>query len=167
LKAERLDLGQRWKGLDPKLLPVDATDISILSMLVENSRKTFSEMALALSITEATVRRRVRALIDKGLILGFTARINFSAIENTVKAFIHLSVAPDRLREVVSKVHGHPRVAAVHRVTGQRNLLLVALFVSIAELQDFVDNFLRQDGVSDTEVQIVMGSHKEAFWGGP
>lgn len=167
MKTERLDLGQRWKGLDPKLLPVDATDISILSMLVENSRKSYSEMALALNITEATVRRRVRALVDKGLIIGFTTRINFGAIENTVKAFIHLQVAPDRLREAISKLQGHPRVAAVHRVTGQRNLLLVAIFVSIAELQDFVDNFLRLEGVSDTEVQIVMGSHKDEFWGGP
>jgi Lrp/AsnC family leucine-responsive transcriptional regulator len=166
LKTGRMDLQQRWKGLDPKLMPVDATDISILSMLVDNSRMTYSDMAVALSITEATVRRRVRALVDKGLIIGFTTRINFGAIENTVKAFIHLSVAPDRLREVISKVHGHPRVAAVHRVTGQRNLLLVALFISIAELQDFVDNFLRIEGVSDTEVQIVMGSHKEDLWGG-
>jgi Lrp/AsnC family leucine-responsive transcriptional regulator len=167
LKTERLDLQQRWKGLDPGLLPVDATDIRILSMLVENSRRTYSEMAQALGITEATVRRRVRTLVQKGLILGFTTRINFGAVENTVKAFIHLAVAPDRLREVISKLQGHPRVAAVHRVTGQRNLLLVALFVSIAELQDFVDDFLRLEGVSDTEVQIVMGSHKEAFWGGP
>jgi len=135
-------------------------------MLVENSRKTFSEMALALNITEATVRRRVRVLVDKGLIISFTTRINFGAIESTVKAFIHLSVAPDRLSDVISRLFGHPRVAAVHRVTGQRNLLLVALFVSIAELQDFVDNFLRMEGVSDTEVQIVMGSHKDEFWGG-
>lgn len=167
MKGGRLDLDQRWKGLDPKLLPVDPTDISILSMLVNNSRETYSDMASALNITEATVRRRVHALVEKGLIIGFTTRINFGAIENTVKAFIHLSAAPDRLREVISKLAGHPRVSAVHRVTGQRNLLLVALFVSITELQDFVDNFLRLEGVSDTEVQIVMGSHKDEHWGGP
>jgi DNA-binding Lrp family transcriptional regulator len=166
-RAGRLDLEQRWKGLDQGLLPVDPTDIRILSMLIENSRQTYSEMAGALGITEATVRRRVKSLVDKGLIIGFTARINFGAIENTVKAFIHLTVAPERLREAVSRLQGHPRVAAIHRVTGQHNLLLVALFVSIAELQDFVDDFLRLDGVSDTEVQIVMGSHKEASWGGP
>jgi Lrp/AsnC family leucine-responsive transcriptional regulator len=166
-RAGKLDLEQRWKTLDKGLLPVDSTDIRILSMLVENSRHTYSEMADALGITEATVRRRVKALVDRGLIIGFTTRINFGAIENTVKAFIHIAVAPERLREVVSRLQRHPRVAAIHRVTGQRNLLLVALFVSIAELQDFVDDFLRTEGVSDTEVQIVMGSHKEEHWGGP
>jgi Lrp/AsnC family transcriptional regulator for asnA, asnC and gidA len=166
LKKEHLDLAERWKGLDPELLPVDATDIAILNMLIRNSRETYSDIAGALGITEATVRRRVRALVDKGLIIGFTTRINFGAVENTVKAFVHLQVAPDRLNDVISGIRAHPRVAAVHRVTGQRNLLLVALFVSIAELQDFVDNFLRMDGISDTEVQIVMVSHKEENWGG-
>ena len=167
MKGERLDLKQRWKGLDLKLLPVDDTDISILSMLLNNSRETYSDMATALQITEATVRRRVKVLVDKGLIIGFTTRIDFGAIENTVKAFIHLQAAPDRLGEVISRLQGHQRVVALHRVTGQRNLLMVALFISISELQDFVDNFLRLEGVSDTEVQIVMGSHKDEFWGGP
>ncbi len=165
MRTGKLDLEERWKGLDPKLLPVDGTDIKILAMLVDNSRKTYSEMADSLGITEATVRRRVKTLVDKGLILGFTARVNFGAIENTVRAFIHLSTAPEHLRDVISKLRGHPRVAAIHRVTGKHNLLLVALFVSINELQDFVDSFLRMEGVSDTEVQIVMGSHKEEHWG--
>lgn len=167
MKGATPDLRQRWKGLDPDLLPVDDTDMGILSLLVENSRETFSDMAAKLKTTEATVRRRVRALMDRGLILGFTTRINFAAIENTVRAFIHLSVAPGRLRDVVNQLRAHQRVLEVNRVTGQRNILLIARFVSIAELQAFVDDFLRIDGVTDTEVQIVMGTHKEAPWGGP
>ncbi|MBM4248237.1 MAG: Lrp/AsnC family transcriptional regulator [Euryarchaeota archaeon] len=166
MKEKAQDLRQRWKGLDPDLLPVDDTDMGILSMLVANSRETYSDMASALHITEATVRRRVRALTDRGLILGFTTRINFAAIENTVRAFIHLSVAPGRLKSVVEHLRAHQRILEVNRVSGQRNILVIARFVSIAELQDFVDDFLRIDGVTDTEVQIVMGSHKEAPWGG-
>jgi len=166
LPKDALDLAERWKGLDPELLPVDATDIRILSILVGNSRRTYSDIAGELGITEATVRRRVKSLLDKGLIIAFTTRINFGAVENTVRAFVHLQVAPDRLQAVISRLREHRRVAAVHRVTGQRNVLIVALFVSLAELQDFVDNFLRMDGISDSEVQIVMGSHKEEHWGG-
>lgn len=166
MKKAELDLAERWKDLDPELLPIDRTDIAILSILVGNSRETYIRIAERLNITEATVRRRIRSLISKGLIVAFTTRINFSAVENTVRAFVHLQVSSDRLNEVLGKLRDHPRVASVHRVTGPHNLLLVALFVSTNELQDFVDNFLRMDGITDTEIQIVMSSHKEELWGG-
>lgn len=166
MKSAELDLEERWKDLDPKLLPLDRTDIAILSILVRNSRETYIRMAEQLNVTEATVRRRIHALVSKGLILAFTTRINFSAVENTVRAFVHLQVSSERLNEVIAKLRHHKRVAAVHRVTGPHNLLLVALFVSASELQDFVDNFLRMDGISGTEIQIVMSSHKEEPWGG-
>jgi len=165
-KEAKLDLAERWRDLDPKLLPLDRTDIAILSILVGNSRETYIRIAEQLGITEATVRRRVRALMEKGLILGFTTRVNFSAVESTVRAFVHLQVRPDRMDVVLDGLRRHPRVAAVHRVTGPHNLLLVGLFVSAVELQDFVDDFLRMEGISDTEVQIVMRSHKEELWGG-
>ncbi|MGQ9581979.1 MAG: Lrp/AsnC family transcriptional regulator [Thermoplasmatota archaeon] len=166
MRAAELDLAERWKSLDKRLLPVDRTDIQILSMLVRNSRERNCRIASQLHITEATVRRRVRALREKGLILAFTTIINFAAVESTVKAFIHVQAAAERLREVVARLKQHPRVVALHRVTGHHNLLLVALFVSTTELQDFVDNFLRMEGISDTEVQIVVRSHKEQHWGG-
>ena len=166
MRAVELDLAERWRGLDRRLLPVDRRDIQILSILVRNARETNSRIAAQLHVTEATVRRRVRALKERGLILAFTTLINFSAVENTVKSFIHLQVSSERLREVIQRLGQHPRVTAIHRVTGQHNLLLVALFVSTSELQDFVDNFLRMEGVTDTVVQIVMSSHKEQHWGG-
>lgn len=166
LRGVELDLAERWRALDRRLLPVDKRDIQILSILVRNARETNSRIAAQLHVTEATVRRRVKALKEKGLILAFTTVINFSAVENTVKSFIHLQVSSDRLREVVQKLRQHPRVTAIHRVTGPHNILLVALFVSTSELQDFVDNFLRMEGVRDTVVQIVMSSHKEQHWGG-
>ena len=166
MKTTELDLAERWKNIDPKLLPLDRMDMAILSILVKNSRETYIKIAGQLGITEATVRRRIRALISKGLILSFTTCINFPAIENTVRAFVHLQVSSERLNDVIARLHHHPRVAAVHRVTGPHNLLLGALFVSTGELQDFVDNFLRMDGISGTEIQIVMNSHKQELWGG-
>ena len=166
MKTTELDLAERWKDIDPKLLPLDRKDMAILSILIKNSRESYIKIAEQLGITEATVRRRIGALVDKGLILAFTTRINFQAIENTVKAFVHLQVSSERLKEVIAKLYHHPRVAAVHRVTGPHNILLAALFVSTGELQDFVDNFLRMDGISGTENQIVMSSHKEELSGG-
>jgi DNA-binding Lrp family transcriptional regulator len=161
-----LDISERWKGIDPRRLPLDRTDMAILSILLRNSRESCNRIARQAGVTESTVRRRMRSLVSKGLIQSFTTKINLPAVEGSLKAFVHLSVTPGRLQEVVARMLRHPRVTGIHRVTGPHNLLLSAVFVSTAELQDFTDNFLRIDGITGSEIQIVMGTHKQDDWGG-
>ncbi len=143
------EIFERWKGLDLKLLPIDRTDIRILCELRENARMSNSEIAKKLGVTEATVRRRIKNLI-----------------ENTVKAYIHLKTVTDKLDKVVDHVVNHNRVVAVYRVTGEYDLLVVALFVGMTELQEFIDTFLKIDGVKETDTQIVMSAHKGVPWTG-
>jgi len=160
------EIFERWKGLDLKLLPIDKTDIRILCELMDNARMSNSEIAKNLGVTEATVRRRIKNLIEKGIIMRFSIHIDYRLIENTVKAYIHLKTVTDQLDKVVDHVVNHNRVVAVYRVTGEYDLLVVALFVGMSELQEFIDNFLKIDGVKETDTQIVMSAHKGVPWTG-
>jgi Lrp/AsnC family leucine-responsive transcriptional regulator len=160
------DIYERWKGLDLKLLPIDQTDIKILCELLENARMSNSEIANRLSITEATVRRRIKNLVEKGIIMKFSIHINYKLIENTVKAYIQVKAATDKLDVIVKKILDHNRVVACYRVTGEYDLLVVTLFVGMGELQEFIDTFLKMDGVKETQTQIVMSALKGVPWTG-
>lgn len=160
------DIFERWKGLDLKLLPIDTMDIRILSELLDQARISNSEIAQRLNITEATIRRRIKNLVEKGIIMKFSIHINYRLIENTVKAYIQVKAATDCLDEVVAKIVDHNRVIAVYRVTGEYDLLLVTLFVGMAELQEFIDKYLKIDGVKETQTQIVMSALKGVPWTG-
>jgi DNA-binding Lrp family transcriptional regulator len=160
------DIYERWKGLDLKLLPIDQTDIKILCELLENARMSNSEIANRLNITEATVRRRIKNLVEKGIIMKFSIHINYKLIENTVKAYIQVKAATDKLDIIVKKILDHNRVVACYRVTGEYDLLVVTLFVGMGELQEFIDTFLKMDGVKETQTQIVMSALKGVPWTG-
>lgn len=160
------DIFERWKGLDLKLLPIDTKDIRILCELLDNARMSNSEIAQKLSITEATVRRRIRSLVEKGIIMKFSIHINYKLIENTVKAYIQVKVATEKLDEVASRIVDHNRVIAVYRVTGEYDLLVVTLFVGMTELQEFIDSYLKIEGVRETQTQIVMSALKGVPWTG-
>jgi DNA-binding Lrp family transcriptional regulator len=160
------DIYERWKGLDLKLLPIDQTDIKILCELLENARMSNSEIANRLNITEATVRRRIKNLVEKGIIMKFSIHINYKLIENTVKAYIQVKAATDKLDVIVKKILDHNRVVACYRVTGEYDLLVVTLFVGMGELQEFIDTFLKMDGVKETQTQIVMSALKGVPWTG-
>jgi Lrp/AsnC family transcriptional regulator for asnA, asnC and gidA len=160
------ELYERWKSLDLKMLPIDRTDIKILCELRENARMSNSEIAKKLNVTEATVRRRIKNLIEKGIIMRFSIHIDYRLIENTVKAYVHIKTVTDKLDQVVQHLINHDRVVAVYRVTGEYDILVVALFVGMTELQEFIDSFLKMDGIKETDTQIVMSAHKGVPWTG-
>ncbi len=165
-KKSQSDLAMRWEGLDLKLLPIDHIDIKILSMLRVNSRAANIEIARELGISEATVRRRIRNLEDKGIIKGYSTYIDYQLIENPVKAYVHIGVSSESRDEVVEKIVAHNRAVAVYRVTGEFEILCVMLFVDMSEMQTFIDSYLKIDGINKVTTQIVMSPYKGVPWTG-
>ncbi|UCE73748.1 MAG: Lrp/AsnC family transcriptional regulator [Methanomassiliicoccales archaeon] len=163
---EKCELAKRWEGLDLDLLPIDKLDVSILCILRDNSRTSNAEIARMLDTSEATIRRRIKGMIDKGIIAGFSSFIDYSLIENPVKAYIHLKVRTEKMKTVVDKIKSHEMLLALYRVTGEYDLLCVTLFTSMNGLHEFIDYFLEIDGVIETNSQIVMKAHKGVPWTG-
>lgn len=163
---EKCDLARRWEGLDLDLLPIDSLDVSILCILRENSRTTNAEIARMLRTSEATIRRRIKDMTKKGIIEGFSTYINYSLIENPVKAYIHLKVRTEKMDSVIKKIKAHDMLIALYRVTGEYDLLCVSLFTSMNGLHEFIDYFLGIDGIIETNTQIVMKAHKGVPWTG-
>jgi Lrp/AsnC family transcriptional regulator for asnA, asnC and gidA len=160
------ELAVRWEGLDLKLLPIDQIDIQILSMLRLNSRAANIEIARDLEISEATVRRRIRNLEEKGIIKGYSTYIDYQLIENPVKAYVHLGVSSETRDDVVKKIVAHNRAVAVYRVTGDFEILCVMLFVDMSEMQTFIDSYLKMEGINKVLTQIVMSPYKGVPWTG-
>jgi DNA-binding Lrp family transcriptional regulator len=119
-----------------------------------------------LETSEATIRRRIKSMMDKGIIEGFSTFINYSLIENPVKAYIHIKVRTERMEAVVDKIRPHDMLLALYRVAGEYDLLCVTLFSSMAGLHEFIDYFLGIDGIIETNTQIVMKAHKGVPWTG-
>jgi len=40
------------------------------------------------------------------------------------------------------------------------------MFRSVIELQDFIDKYLMIDGITDSDVKMVIGSYKKCLWTG-
>ena len=159
-------LVKRWEGLDLDLLPIDTLDVKILCILRDNSRTSNAEIARMLDTSEATIRRRIKGMLDKGIIAGFSTYINYSLVENPVKAYIHLKVRTEVMDKVVDELVTHDMLLALYRVTGTFDLLCVALFSSLTGLHEFLDYFLSIDGIIESNTQIVMKAHKGVPWTG-
>ncbi|MGC8961869.1 MAG: Lrp/AsnC family transcriptional regulator, partial [Candidatus Bathyarchaeia archaeon] len=59
-------------GVTSYKIMLDAADMKIIELLQEDSSQTYAELAKKLGMKESTVRKRILALRDKGVIKRFT-----------------------------------------------------------------------------------------------
>lgn len=166
MKTPKCNLIDRWREMDKTLLPVDDLDLSILCALRENARIPNLELAKILNVSEATIRRRIKNMEEKGIIRGYSALINCYAVENSIKAFIYLKVDRRYLDEIAENLMKEKRTVTLYRILGEYDLLCECLFLSMKELQEFVDEHLKMEGITSTVTHVVSKAYIPCEWVG-
>jgi len=132
----------------------DKVDDEILKFLKENSRESFVDIGKKLKLSESAVRRRVKNLLDGGIIKKFTIEIGE---KNTTKAIVLLSVESSMDTSKVSvrltKLEG---VKTVYEITGQYDIAVIISAPNITEINGAIDSLRKIQGVSDTNTVIIL-----------
>jgi Lrp/AsnC family transcriptional regulator, regulator for asnA, asnC and gidA len=133
---------------------IDSLDDQIIRILQSNSRKSFVEIADEIRLSESAVRRRVKNLIDSGIIKRFT--IELEAGKKT-SAITLISVSSTADTSVVSsnlmKLNG---VEIIYEITGQYDIAAIIVAPTIAEINEYIDEVRKIEGVSDTNTVIIL-----------
>jgi len=133
---------------------VDEVDLKILELLKENSRSTYVEIGKTLGLSEGTVRNRVQALTDSGVIKKFTIEVSLSV---GVRALILISVDPQKPTvEISDNVLELPGVEKIYEVTGEYDVVTVVSSSSIEGLNQTIEEIRVIDGVVKTNTVIVL-----------
>jgi Lrp/AsnC family transcriptional regulator for asnA, asnC and gidA len=86
------------------MLQIDEKDERIIEMLEEDGRKSYNAVAEKLGISEAAVRKRVKALILKGVIKKFTIKVDHAKIGMNTVAIVGVDVDPSKMLGVAQKL---------------------------------------------------------------
>ncbi|TET64401.1 Lrp/AsnC family transcriptional regulator [Candidatus Bathyarchaeota archaeon] len=105
------------------MVEVDALDLKILKMLQENGRRSFTEMAGKLRLSESTIRKRVQSLQKKEVIEKFTVEINPSKIGIRAIAIVGVDVDPTELLEAAQKLCEIKEIRSVAISTGDHMIM--------------------------------------------
>ncbi|HEY8485569.1 MAG TPA: Lrp/AsnC family transcriptional regulator [Longimicrobiales bacterium] len=142
---------------------IDETDRRILAILQEEARTPNAEIARRVGMAPSAIFERIRKLEERGVVLGYEARLNPGAFGLGLVAFVFVrleglaadGVAERRLAEM-------PEVQEVHHIAGE-DCFLVKVRVADAEA---LRRLLREriggiPGVHSTRTTIVLGTVKE------
>src|SRR2546430_9630304 len=97
---------------------MDALDRKILSLLVEDGRRTYDDIARRVSLSAPSVKRRIDRLREQGAIEGFTAVVDHGAIGWNTEALGELFYRPGTtLDGGAGTLRDHPEVVEAGSVT--------------------------------------------------
>jgi Lrp/AsnC family transcriptional regulator, regulator for asnA, asnC and gidA len=133
---------------------LDSTDEKIIQLLREDSRKSFVDIGAKIGLSESAVRRRVKNLMDRGLIKRFTIEIGTS---NKTSAITFISVDSHVETDIIcAKLMDLNGVEVIYEITGQYDIAVIITAPTIADINRCVDNLRKIEGVSDTNTVIVL-----------
>lgn len=142
---------------------LDNLDRRLISLLQENGRRSNTEMARALDVTETTIRNRVTRLIDEGLI-NIVAVPTPRAVGLTLSAIIGISVTLTHLSRASEALVMYPETRYVGLSTGRYDLIVEAFFADQEHLLEFISQKLATlDGITDIETSLIMKVAKFSY----
>lgn len=143
---------------------IDELDRKIITELQKEGRKSFREVAKDVDSTAVTVINRVNKMEERGIIKGYTAKIDYRKLGYHVVAAIELIVKGEHLKDMEKKLNNHKNVTAVYRITGDTDLLLVSKFKERKQLGNFVVDFLLDSNMVDkTVTHVAFDTFSEKF----
>ena len=122
---------------------MDVVDFKILEHLKENSRKSFNDISDDVKKTEATVRRRVKKLVDDGIIKKFTIEYK---IDTKPKIYATIKIEPDfkEIKRILKELIEIEEVSNIWRLSGECGLLLKVDIDSIEKFNPLIEDKISQ-----------------------
>jgi len=137
---------------------IDSFDEKIIKILQNDARKQFVEIANTIGLSESAVRRRMKNLTDNNVIKKFTIEINN---RGKTSAITLISVASSSdTSTVTSKLLNLEGVDVVYEITGQYDIAAIISAPEISEINSYIDEVRKIEGVSDTNTVIILKTLK-------
>lgn len=103
---------------------VDEIDTRILELLEEDARRSFTEIAEKLRVSESSIRKRVSALQEEGVIRKFTIKVDNAKLGLSTIAIVGIDVDPSKMLEIAQKLCDHREVKCVATSSGDHMIML-------------------------------------------
>ena len=144
---------------DVQAIEIDDIDRRILTALHADARMSNSALADQIGVAASTCHGRVRRLVELGVIRGFYADIDPSAIGLTLQAMISVSLqsnARGKIRNFIQHIRSRPQVMDVYFLAGADDFILHVAARNTDDLRSFVVENLNADAdVAGTQTSLI------------
>ena len=121
---------------------IDDIDCEILAELQANARIPFAELGRRVGLSTPAVIERVHRLEESKVILGYRTLVDPAQVGLPVRAFVHVTVAGDKLAKFAAVVRNLPEVLECHRVTGAESFIVQVAVRDVRHMEEVIDSMM-------------------------
>src|SRR3984957_7924051 len=140
---------------------MDAIDEKLLLALRDNARASTARLARLVGRSRPSVQSRLERLEREGVIVGYSVRMAPEHELGAVRAHVMIKVGPKEARTVTGALRSIDQVRVLHSVSGEVDLIAVAMTSSVDEMDQVIDRIGALDGVERTTSSIILSTKFE------
>jgi DNA-binding Lrp family transcriptional regulator len=138
---------------------LDPVDEKIITLLVDDARRSYADLGGRVGLTASAVKRRVDRLRAGGAIGGFTVRLEPGALGWTVEGYVELycrmSTSPQVIRQAVARF---PEVVDASTISGEADALLRIVAADMHHFEQVLEQIGAQPFVARTKSVLVLSA---------
>ena len=136
---------------------LDDIDQRIVAMLRDDARASFAEIGTGVGLSAPAVKRRVDRLRAAGVITGFAAVVDLSALGWTTEAYVEVycqgKTTPATIAAAVSR---HPEVVDACTVSGDADALVHVVAADMRHFEEVLERIGAEKFVVRTKSVLVL-----------
>ncbi|ASW87075.1 Lrp/AsnC family transcriptional regulator [Mycobacterium intracellulare] len=118
---------------------LDDVDRILVRELVADGRATLAELAASARLSVSAVQSRVRRLEARGVIAGYSARVDPEAVGHLLSAFVAITpLDPSRPDDAPARLEHIEEIESCHSVAGEESYVLLVRVASARALEDLL-----------------------------
>jgi len=134
---------------------IDDIDNKIIKILLNNSRISNTKIARLLNISEASVRKRIKKIMEIGIIKKSTVELNYNLL-GYKKVFIGLNIDKDKIFNILEKISKSKNINNTYLTGGDHDVLIDFLYSKPEELDEYIKYLQNIEGIKSVWPTIVI-----------
>ncbi|MDN5201411.1 Lrp/AsnC ligand binding domain-containing protein [Fulvivirgaceae bacterium BMA10] len=135
---------------------IDKVDLKILSLLMDDAKIPYTEIAKKVYVSGGTVHVRMKKLEEMGVVRGTTLKMDYSKMGVDITAFMGVYLEKSSLYDQVTQaLKTIPEIVKIHYTTGNYSIFLKIHCRDTKHLREVLhDKIQKVEGIERTETFI-------------
>jgi len=136
-------------------------DRKLVNQLLGDGRASLRSLAEDLDVSVTTVSNHLSELEDRGIINGYTPKIDYDELGYDVTAILQLKVDGSSLVDVTETLAEHPQMVSVYETTGDHDIIAIGKFKDTDDMNSRIKDLLTDPAIKESNTSVVLNPQKE------
>ena len=140
---------------------MEEIDRAIVTALTLDGRLSYTDLAERVGLSVSAAHQRVRRLEQRGVLKGYSARVDFTALDLPLTAFVAIRpLDPSQADDAPDRLANLPEIEACYSVAGEDHYLLLVRVRGPQDLERLLQDIRSAANVS-TRTTVVLSTAYE------